>query len=66
MVESKDPQGGVSARSRPRCGARRAEVAASRFEELLTRPELHEAHDLVTIRAVRIEPRVLSTLSGVS
>src|SRR4030095_6601791 len=34
----------------------------SRFEELLTRPEPHEAHDLVTIRAVRIEPRVLSNL----
>lgn len=42
----------------------RAEVAASRFEELLTRPELHEAHDLVTIRAVRIEPRVLSNLQA--
>jgi 16S rRNA (guanine527-N7)-methyltransferase len=41
-----------------------AEVAASRFEELLTRPELHEAHDLVTIRAVRIEPRVLSNLQA--
>jgi 16S rRNA (guanine527-N7)-methyltransferase len=42
----------------------RAEVAASRFEELLTRPELHDAHDLVTIRAVRIEPRVLSNLQA--
>jgi len=40
------------------------DVAASRFEELLTRPELHEAHDLVTIRAVRIEPRVLSNLQA--
>jgi len=40
------------------------EVAASRFEELLTRPELHDAHDLVTIRAVRIEPRVLSNLQA--
>jgi len=42
----------------------RAEVAASRFEELLTRPELHETHDLVTIRAVRIEPRLLSNLQA--
>ena len=41
-----------------------ADVAASRFEELLSRPELHEAHDLVTIRAVRIEPRVLSNLQA--
>lgn len=41
-----------------------ADVAAARFEELLARPELHEAHDLVTIRAVRIEARVLMTLQA--
>jgi len=39
-------------------------VATSRFEELLTRPELHEAHDLLTIRAVRIEARVLVGLQA--
>jgi 16S rRNA (guanine527-N7)-methyltransferase len=36
-----------------------AEVATARFEELLARPDLHEAHDLVTIRAVRVESRLL-------
>ena len=41
-----------------------AEVATARFEELLARPDLHEAHDLVTIRAVRVEPRVLGTLQA--
>ena len=41
-----------------------AAVAASRFEELLARPDLHEAHELVTIRAVRVEPRVLSNLQA--
>lgn len=41
-----------------------AEVATARFEELLARPELHEAHDLVTLRAVRIEARVLMTLQA--
>jgi 16S rRNA (guanine527-N7)-methyltransferase len=41
-----------------------AEVAASRYEELLARPELHEAHDLVTMRAVRVEPRLLSNLQA--
>jgi 16S rRNA (guanine527-N7)-methyltransferase len=30
-----------------------ADVAASRFEELLARADLHEAHDILTIRAVR-------------
>ena len=36
-----------------------AEVAMVRFEELLARPDLHESHDLLTIRAVRVEARVL-------
>ena len=39
-------------------------VATSRFEELLTRPDLHEAHDLLTIRAVRIEARILVGLQA--
>jgi 16S rRNA (guanine527-N7)-methyltransferase len=36
-----------------------AEVLTARFEELLARPDLHEVHDLLTIRAVRVEGRVL-------
>lgn len=42
----------------------RAEVETSRYEELLTRPELHEGHDLLTIRAVRVEPRTLLSLQA--
>ncbi|HKE86203.1 MAG TPA: RsmG family class I SAM-dependent methyltransferase [Vicinamibacterales bacterium] len=41
-----------------------SEVITARYEELLARPDLHEAHDLLTIRAVRIEPRVLMTLQA--
>jgi 16S rRNA (guanine527-N7)-methyltransferase len=41
-----------------------AEVVTARFEELLARPDLHEAHDLVTIRAVRVEARVVGTLQA--
>jgi 16S rRNA (guanine527-N7)-methyltransferase len=41
-----------------------AEVATSRFEQLLARPDLHEAHDLLTIRAVRVETRVLMSLQA--
>jgi len=41
-----------------------ADVVTTRFEELLARPDLHEAHDLVTIRAVRVEARVLGTLQA--
>ena len=41
-----------------------AEVVTTRFEELLSRPDLHETQDLVTIRAVRIESRVFTTLQA--
>jgi 16S rRNA (guanine527-N7)-methyltransferase len=45
-------------------GLRDSEVETSRFEELLSRPELHESSDVVTMRAVRVEPRVLTTLQA--
>ena len=41
-----------------------ADVVTTRFEELLARPDLHEAHDLVTIRAVRVEARILGSLQA--
>lgn len=45
-------------------GLRDTEVETSRFEELLPRAELHEALDLVSIRAVRIEIATLNTLQA--
>ena len=45
-------------------GLRDAEVETARFEELLSRPEIHESADVVSIRAVRVEPRVLTTLQA--
>lgn len=45
-------------------GLRDAEVETARFEELLPRAELHEALDLVSIRAVRVELRTLNTLQA--
>lgn len=44
--------------------AQSSDVATARFEELLAKPELHEAHDLLTIRAVRIEARLLNGLQA--
>jgi 16S rRNA (guanine527-N7)-methyltransferase len=41
-----------------------ATVEAARFEQLLTRPELHEAFDVLSIRAVRVEARTLLTLQA--
>ena len=40
------------------------QVETARYEELLARPELHEAHDVVSLRAVRTEARVLTTLQA--
>ena len=64
MVESKTRKSVFLREAIRAVGLEGADVAASRFEELLARPDLHEAHDLVTIRAVRIEPRVLSSLQA--
>lgn len=39
-------------------------VENSRFEELLSRPELHERFDVLSLRAVRLEPRLLNTIQA--
>jgi 16S rRNA (guanine527-N7)-methyltransferase len=39
-------------------------VETARFEELLARPDLHEALDLVTVRAVRVERHTLMSLQA--
>lgn len=43
---------------------RDASVETARFEELLARPDLHEAADVLTLRAVRVEGRVLMNLQA--
>ncbi len=42
----------------------RTTVETGRYEQLLARPDLHEAHDVLTIRAVRLESRVLRWLQA--
>ena len=41
-----------------------AEVVTARVEELLARPDLHETQDLVTVRAVRVEAKLFTTLQA--
>jgi 16S rRNA (guanine527-N7)-methyltransferase len=64
MVESKTRKSVFLREVIRAIGMTDADVVTTRFEELLARPDLHEAHDLVTIRAVRIEARVLRTLQA--
>jgi 16S rRNA (guanine527-N7)-methyltransferase len=45
-------------------GLSNTEVHTARFEELLTRANLHEAMSVVSIRAVRVDARVITTLQA--
>ena len=64
MVESKTRKSVFLREAARALGLAGAEVATARFEELLARPDLHEAHDLLTVRAVRVESRTLMTLQA--
>ena len=64
MVESKTRKSVFLREAIRALDLRGADVVTARFEVLLARPELHEAHDLVTIRAVRIEQRTLMALQA--
>ena len=64
MVEAKTRKSVFLREALRALGLTRGDVVTSRFEELLTKPRLHEAHDLLTIRAVRIEARMLMSLQA--
>lgn len=64
MVESKTRKSVFLREAVRTLGLKAAEVVTARFEELLARPDLHETLDLVTVRAVRIESRMLLTLQA--
>jgi len=64
MVEAKTRKSVFLREALRALGLSRGDVVTARFEELLTKPQLHEAHDFLTIRAVRIESRVLMSLQA--
>jgi 16S rRNA (guanine527-N7)-methyltransferase len=64
MVESKTRKAVFLREAVRTLGLAGVDVEATRFEELLARPELHESTDVVTVRAVRIEPKVLLVLQA--
>jgi 16S rRNA (guanine527-N7)-methyltransferase len=45
-------------------GLQQATVENARFEELLTKPDILERFDLLSLRAVRVEARILMTLQA--
>jgi 16S rRNA (guanine527-N7)-methyltransferase len=64
LVESKTRKAVFLSEAVRHLGLSGTTVEAARFEQLLTRPELHEAFDVLSLRAVRVEPRTLLTLQA--
>jgi len=64
MVESKTRKGAFLRDAVRELALSNVEVDVCRYEELLARPELHENHDVLTVRAVRIEKTALRNLQA--
>jgi 16S rRNA (guanine527-N7)-methyltransferase len=64
MVEVKARKSAFLREAVRQLSLRRAVVENATYEELLARPELHESGQSVSVRAVRVEARVLTTLQA--
>lgn len=64
MVEAKARKSAFLREAVRHLGLEDTHVENARYEELLARPELHEAHDVISLRAVRTEARVLTSLQA--
>jgi 16S rRNA (guanine527-N7)-methyltransferase len=64
MVESKTRKSAFLREAIRHLNLKDTAVETARAEDLLTRPELHEAQDAVTVRAVRMEQKLLGKLQA--
>ena len=64
MVESKARKSAFLREAVRQLGLTNVEVVTARVEELLTRSDLHESSDVVTLRAVRLDPKLLTGLQA--
>lgn len=64
MVEAKTRKSAFLREAARQLELTSTEVETTRVEELLARPQLHEAFDLITMRAVRVEGRMLNTVQA--
>jgi 16S rRNA (guanine527-N7)-methyltransferase len=64
MVEAKVRKSAFLREASRKLGLTATVVETTRVEELLARPQLHETFDLVSMRAVRIEMRMLNTIQA--
>jgi 16S rRNA (guanine527-N7)-methyltransferase len=64
MVESKTRKSAFLREAARQLNLTDTSVETSRAEDLLTRSELHESQDLVSVRAVRVEQRLLTSIQA--
>jgi 16S rRNA (guanine527-N7)-methyltransferase len=64
MVESKARKSAFLREAARQLGLSNVEVATARVEELLTRSDLHEWADVLTLRAVRLDAKLLTGLQA--
>jgi 16S rRNA (guanine527-N7)-methyltransferase len=64
MVEAKVRKSAFLREASRQLGLTATDVETTRVEELLARPQLHESFDLISMRAVRIESRMLNTIQA--
>jgi 16S rRNA (guanine527-N7)-methyltransferase len=64
MVESKTRKSAFLREAVRHLNLTDTSVETVRAEDLLTRPELHESQDLVSVRAVRVEPKLLTSIQA--
>ena len=64
MVESKTRKAAFLRETVRSLDLDRTAVDAVRFEELLARPNLHDSIDVVTLRAVRVDRKLLATVQS--
>jgi 16S rRNA (guanine527-N7)-methyltransferase len=64
MVESKTRKSAFLREAARHLNLTDTSVETVRAEDLLTRPELHESQDLVSIRAVRVEQKLLNSIQA--
>ena len=64
MVEVKARKSAFLREAVRHLGLRDTRVETARYEELLARPDLHEAFQVMSMRAVRVEGQVLRTLQA--
>ena len=64
MVESKTRKSAFLREAVRHLNLADTSVETTRAEDLLTRAELHESQDLVSIRAVRIEQKLLTSVQA--